>query len=91
MRILSNVETFATLVVPPVLIVVMNGFIIHTLGQFNKTFRSLNRSPSLNGPQQVGAAQVSYWSLSLKLIHLYLIYSELICADENGSSDFRRR
>ena len=74
MRILSNVETFATLVVPPVLIVVMNGFIIHTLGQFNKTFRSLNRSPSLNGPQQVGAVQVSYWSLSFKLIHSFNLF-----------------
>lgn len=32
-------EIFVTLVVPPALTVVMNGLIIHSLFQYNKTFR----------------------------------------------------
>jgi hypothetical protein len=37
-RFISMLEIFVTLVVPPVLIVVMNGLIIHSLFQYNKTF-----------------------------------------------------
>jgi hypothetical protein len=38
MRILSLLETVVTLVIPPILIVIMNGFIIHGLFQFKRTF-----------------------------------------------------
>ena len=40
MRILSILETAFTLVIPPVIIVFLNGFIIHDLFQFNQTFQS---------------------------------------------------
>jgi len=40
MRVLSIVETAYTLVIPPVVIVLMNGFIIHDLFKFNQTFQS---------------------------------------------------
>ena len=40
MRILSILETAFTLVIPPVIIVFLNGFIIHDLFQFNRTFNA---------------------------------------------------
>ena len=39
-RFLSMLETAYTLVIPPVIIVFLNGFIIHDLFQFNQTFQS---------------------------------------------------
>ena len=47
MRILSMVETVITLVIPPILIVIMNGFIIHGLFQFNRKFKQRSSSPPL--------------------------------------------
>ena len=39
-RILNMLETGLTLVVPPVLVVIMNGLIIHKLFKSNKTFQT---------------------------------------------------
>lgn len=46
MRILSLLETVVTLVIPPILIVIMNGFIIHGLFQFKRTFRQPAAAPT---------------------------------------------
>jgi hypothetical protein len=40
MRILNMLETAVTMVIPPVLIVIMNGFIIRGLFKFNQTFKT---------------------------------------------------
>ena len=40
MRIFNLLEAFVTLVVPPVFIVIVNGFIIRGLVQFNRTFKA---------------------------------------------------
>jgi uncharacterized membrane protein SpoIIM required for sporulation len=59
MRIINMLETFVTLVVPPLLIVVMNSMIVHCLIQFARTFQngSLNknrsRSGSIANPHQI--------------------------------------
>ena len=44
MRVLAMMETVFTLVIPPVLIVIMNGFIIQNLFSFRRTFQSTGSS-----------------------------------------------
>jgi uncharacterized membrane protein SpoIIM required for sporulation len=65
MRVFNIIEVFATLAVPPILIVVMNGLIIQGLFQFNRIFktgtnkhRSSLRTTQSNCKQV--AIQVSY-------------------------------
>jgi hypothetical protein len=69
-RIFSMLETVVTLVIPPVLIVLMNGFIIRGLAEFNKTFKkgtnkhgpSLRKSTQQSDCHQVNI-QVQYTDL----------------------------
>jgi hypothetical protein len=55
MRILSMIETVITLVIPPILIVIMNGFIIHGLFQFNRKFkqRSSSSPPLISDTERI--------------------------------------
>ena len=68
MNIFNIFESFLTQVVPPVLIVVMNAFIIHGLAQLNQTFQTgsnKHRSSSVtanhsNVSRKINSIRVSY-------------------------------
>ena len=50
MRVVMMIETGFTLVIPPVLVVVMNGYIVHGLFQFKKTFQTDENNPHYSVP-----------------------------------------
>ena len=86
MHIFNIFESFLTQVVPPVLIVVMNGFIIHGLARLNQTFQAgsnKHRSSSVSANhshcRKITSIRVSSADAACQAQKLRIFYSNYFC------------